>query len=454
MNQGLFLAESTKLTVENGTPFLRHANSKVCHRLQLGEAIALSFLGAVGRENDASTACAEHIVGGAMWVDYVIDRYWSYLGGDSPRTLDFGWLDEVEFGTLAFAKPGRRNAAPQALVWLVTLACNRRCPYCFYEVTPHGVGCSDGPADATFSTAAVFRMLAEMQDIGTAELYLTGGEPLLRRDLIDILAEADRRRVKTYLSTKYPIDQSLANRLTDANIYSITYSLDAGSSRIADALTGDKGFYSEAIRALEALNKAGLDPEVNAVLTRANADRLDDLAGLLVDCGVARLSISLFIPPVPTRPSTNALTPVQDDAALILMVRDLAHRWSGQIDIRLGDSGQNVDAAPDFDHPVCEVGFTEMHVLPNGTATRCRYLPAEKALEIGSLENLTIMDIWRGASLGALVSPPRSDYEGTACATCASFQSCNDRGRCYVSALQSHGTLSGPDSFCRVGSGQ
>lgn len=450
-DQKFFLSKTAELFVAEGIPVLRHMGSKVAHRLQLGEAIALAFLAAKGQREAAADACAAEIDDGAKWVDHVIDRFWSYLGGDQQVPLDFTWLNAVDFDALSTARTERQQAAPHALVWLVTLACHRRCPYCFYKVSPHPAGSNSDPSDAIFSKPAIFRMLTEMGVVGASDLYLTGGEPLLRSDLVSILAEASQHRIRTHLSTKFLIDPSLARLLQEAGLHSITYSLDAGDSQLADKLSGSKGFFNEAVLSLTALSKAGLDPEVNAVLLRPNLDQLDALAQVLVDCGVRLLSVSLYMPPPNKRPSNLATDPDQNPAALTAIINEARERWASKLCIRLGDTGKNLNFSADARRTVCDVGFSELHVLPDGTVTRCRYLPSEKSLHIGSLEQQSIMEIWIAPPIRTLNAPSPSAYATTACASCKAFEACNERGRCYVSALQKNGRLAGPDAFCALG---
>jgi radical SAM protein with 4Fe4S-binding SPASM domain len=450
-DQKFFLSRSAEFTVTDGIPVLRHMGSGIAHRLQLGEAIALTFLAAEGRREVAADACAAEIDKGAQWVDHVIDRFWSYLGGDQKVPLDFTWLNAVDFDAVSVARASRRQAAPRALVWLVTLACHRRCPYCFYKVSPHRLGSGSDPEDATFTRSAVSRMLVQMGEAGASDLYLTGGEPLLRSDLVSILTEARDQRIRTHLSTKYPIDTTLARQLRDVGLHSITYSLDAGNSQLADRLAGSKGFFEEAVLSLTALSKVGLDPEVNAVLTCQNLDHLDELAQVLVDCGVMQLSISLYMPPPDKRPSAQTIGPNQDHATLTTIISETSERWASKLCIRVGDTGKNLNPKTDVDQPACDVGFSELHLLPDGSVTRCRYLPSEKTLIIGSLEQQSIMEIWHASPLRALNSPSPSAYATTLCASCEAFEDCNERGRCYVSALQKSGRLAGPDVFCPLG---
>src|SRR5262249_40350978 len=157
------------------------------------------------------------------WVDRVVNRFRTYLGEGHPRELHVDWLAGVRAESIR--RPARRQAAPSAVTWLVTLGCNRKCPYCFYDVPHHPVSSGDWPADATFPLGDALRMVAEMAEVGAADLYLTGGEPLLRKDITEVIAAASRRRVRVRIVTKYPVSQQLARELAAAGLYTATVSL-------------------------------------------------------------------------------------------------------------------------------------------------------------------------------------------------------------------------------------
>jgi MoaA/NifB/PqqE/SkfB family radical SAM enzyme len=87
-------------------------------------------------------------------------------------------------------------------------------------------------------------------------------------------------------------------------------------------------------------------------------------------------------------------------------------------------------------------------MLPDGRATRCRYLPDRDDLVIGSLADQSIVEVWDGARLRELNGPPRDRYAATACHGCGGFDGCHARGRCYFTALAATGRLHAPDAFC------
>src|SRR5262249_51091207 len=147
---------------------------------------------------------------GPRWVQRVLGRWSAYLTGDQPRSIGLQIIAALNLRSYEPIQSLQREAAPAAINWMVTLACNRRCPYCFYQVTPWRADSQESPSDATFPHADAIRMVREMAKVGASNLYLTGGEPLLRKDLPEIIAVATSVGVKSKLFTKFPISAALA----------------------------------------------------------------------------------------------------------------------------------------------------------------------------------------------------------------------------------------------------
>ena len=442
-----YLQPDVRVTTRQGVPALTRRGSPVAHPLTVAEALALSFLGAMGEPAQAAAACAACLPdrGGSRWVGRVVHRYGPYLGDGPARPLDTRWLQQVDFPRLERTPTSRRAAAPSTVIWLVTLACNRRCPYCFYDVSPHAADCMQSPEDASLPREAVLDLIAQMAEVGTCDLVLTGGEPLLRRDLIEIIAAASRARIRTQLVSKYPITRPLARALAESGLSRITYSLDAAQPKVANALAGARGFLTQARAAIEALLAHGLALDVNAVVTALNRDHLDDLAAWLIELGVPKLALSPYALPQPTRPAALKLVPPAMD--LERELERLRDRFGHRLVIEAG-AGADAPVPGSACDAVCEVGFHDLHVLPDGRVTRCRYLPEDASLIIGSLREQSLMEIWDGPALHALTWPDRGRYRGTGCANCGGFTNCNNRGRCYLSARTVNGQPFSPDEYC------
>lgn len=444
-----FLQPDVHIAVPQGEPVLFRDRVPVNHRLRIGEALGLTFLGATGDPETAESFLSECLPdrSGYVWIQRILDRYWTYLGEGPRRPIDLAWLEAIDLTQLPVKRHSRREAAPSALIWLVTLACNRRCPYCFYTVSSHSVTQPHPPADASFPLVKAAAMVQEMGKIGAADLFLTGGEPLLRRDLPELIETASAVRVRTHLVTKYPLTPSLARRLASAGLTGLTVSLDDARPKAAAALTGSIGYLKEAEATIRAALNAGLGLEVNAVVTRVNADYLEQLVEYCIELGVPKLTFSPYAPPHPARPAAIQLLPTKPINFLQEIDR-LRQHYGQCLELSASSSSAGNSWEPCADQAVCDVGFRELHVLPDGRATRCRYLPEHEGIVVGSLLNNSILEIWNGTWLGRFTNPSSEEYGGSGCRGCGSFEACNSRGRCYFTALTRSGRLYAPDDFC------
>jgi radical SAM protein with 4Fe4S-binding SPASM domain len=446
----LFLQPGVAVTSDKNGMILFRQGIKVKHRLNTAEALALTFLGVTGDREASERYCSQCLPdrNGPYWIGRVLNRYWTYLGDGPPRQLKLDWLEAFKQNTAAPQWTFCREAAPAAISWMVTLGCNRRCPYCFYKITPHKVDDPDSPPDATFPLPDAIRMVNEMAQIGTADLFLTGGEPLLRQDLSEIISQASNLKVRTHLFTKYPVKPGLAQRLAQAGLHSAVVSLDDARPKQAAALAGAPGYLEEAKTTVSSLLAVGIPVEINAVASRLNIHHLDLLVCLAIDLGVPAVSISPFRLSYPQRPSAQRLVPPPVNLGEV--VNNLNQRYGHKILLKSGGSAES-NAATAKSHAkkvVCEAGIRSLDVLPDGRVTRCRYLPQHEQLIIGSLKQQTIMNIWEGDPLSALQNPNPEAFKENDCGECGFFSSCNVRGRCYFTSLSQFGHLYAPDAFC------
>ena len=440
-----FLRADVELIADPEGPCLQRTDVPVRHRLTIQEALALTFLGYTGSAEHAAlllSTCLERDEG-PRWVSWVMDRWGAYLGPGPSRPPDVEFL---RVAPTAGTRERRREEAPAAVTWLVTLACNRRCPYCYYAVTPWSASNVSSPPDATLPLGDALRIVREMGAIGTSDLYLTGGEPLLRRDLPEIIDAATSAGVRTRITTKYPIDRTLAERLALAGIYEVTVSLDEGRRTKADALAGSPGFFDEASTAIRSLLDAGVNVYVNAVVTRVNVSHVQGLVEHAITLGVPRLRLSPYSEPFPRRKAAALLVP--DPIRLHDVVTRLQGDYGDRITLEVGPAETPDGGGPCGDRLLCEVGLRTLDVLPDGRVTRCRYMPHEVSLIVGDLREDTLLDIWRGARLAALYAPTASEYAGTSCHDCGGFTRCNERGRCFYTATLASGRLHAPDAWC------
>jgi cyclic pyranopterin phosphate synthase len=160
----------------------------------------------------------------------------------------------------------------------VTDRCNYKCVYC-----------RTGEMGAQYPELAIdeyLRLIELFVGLGITKVRLTGGEPLLRRGLVDLVRELSHLRtldgepLDLALTTNGHLLESLAQPLKDAGLNRITVSMDAVDAPTFERITRIEGSFSKVLAGVRAARAAGLTPlKINCVLLRGfNDDQIEGFA--------------------------------------------------------------------------------------------------------------------------------------------------------------------------------
>jgi radical SAM protein with 4Fe4S-binding SPASM domain len=181
-----------------------------------------------------------------------------------------------------FARPGFH--AP-VIVWNVCRHCNMSCPHCYAAAAYR-------PAPSELTTEEGIRLLDDLAACAVRIVVFSGGEPMLRADLLELLAHARDVGISAQLSTNGVfIDERAAEELAEAGVAYVGVSID-GMRGFNDGYRGMAGGYAAACRGLRLARQAGMRTGLRMTLTRLNADQLAELAELAVELGVDRFYVS------------------------------------------------------------------------------------------------------------------------------------------------------------------
>jgi radical SAM protein with 4Fe4S-binding SPASM domain len=175
-------------------------------------------------------------------------------------------------------------APPQTVFWDVTSACNLRCVHCY--------GTSESPGPGELSTCEALRVIDEMAACGVEAISFSGGEPLLRKDFIDLAAHAGRQGFKSVgvATNGTLIDESMAQRLRRTGI-DVQVSIDGDSAEIHDAQRGVPGAFAKALAGIRNLQQADCPISVCTSATRLNIERIPAIIELMERLGVSRYRV-------------------------------------------------------------------------------------------------------------------------------------------------------------------
>jgi 12,18-didecarboxysiroheme deacetylase len=194
--------------------------------------------------------------------------------------------DVLRYGAAARHMPSHllqfaRDKRP-VVVWNCTRRCNLRCVHCYSQSADR-----DYPGELT--TAQAQAMLADLAAFGVPVVLFSGGEPLLRPDVIDLAARAVSLKMRAVLSTNGTlIDPAAARRLAGVGLSYVGISLD-GMRDANDRFRGQAGAFDAAIAGVRACQDAGLKVGLRLTLTRHTVADLDAIFDLMIEHRVPRV---------------------------------------------------------------------------------------------------------------------------------------------------------------------
>jgi pyrroloquinoline quinone biosynthesis protein E len=174
---------------------------------------------------------------------------------------------------------------PFGLLAELTYGCPLHCPYCSNPLD------LDGYADE-LTTPEWQRVLAEARELGVLQLHLSGGEPLLRRDLTEIVHTAHELGLYTNLITSaVGLTSRRAGQLRAAGLDHVQISIQADEPGLSDRIAGTPSF-ARKLAAARLVKELGWPLTLNVVLHRHNIDRIGSILDLAEELGADRIELA------------------------------------------------------------------------------------------------------------------------------------------------------------------
>ena len=311
---------------------------------------------------------------------------------------------------------------PLVMSWNVTRECNMKCSHCYINST-------EKKLPNELSTQEGKNLMDQICKVSKPLLILSGGEPLLRPDIYELIRYGSSKGLKMGLGSNGSlIDDEVAAKLKTAGIATVSISLDSHIPSQHDEFRGVAGSWVKAVNACKALRRNNILVQVNTTLTQQNYNQIDDIMSLAEEIGVENFHLFFL---VPTGRGTK-LADISPQKYEDMITNTFAKVTKHKLNVRPSCAPQFMRIAKGMGLDMrqwvrgCLAGFYYCRIYPNGDITPCPYLP----IKLGNIREKSFKEIWFNSEIFKALRNP--DALKGKCGVCEYRSQCGGcRARAY-----------------------
>ncbi|MDI6751424.1 MAG: radical SAM protein [bacterium] len=361
--------------------------------------------------------------------------------------------------------------------WNTTYECNLRCRHCYRD--------AGAKREGELSKKEGLLLLEEIANAGFKIVVFSGGEPLLRKDIYELIAHAKSLGIRPVLGTNGTLlTEDVAGKLKASGTERIGISLDSPDPEIHDEFRQRKGSYDATIAGIENCRKQGLEFQIHTTLMDFNEGDLERITDLAVNLGASAHHIFFVVPVGRAERVRNIEEGVKSEKLKVKSekqgdkrqgIRDRrkelehetqnieyrtlkAERYEGilrrilykqkevGIELKPVCAPQFVRIAREMGTALrfnqgCLAGISYCCILPEGDLHPCPYLP----VNCGNIREKGFLHIWQNSEV--FKNLRKKGYSGK-CGVCKYKEIC---GGCRASSFQYSGDYEASDPWCLYG---
>jgi AdoMet-dependent heme synthase len=311
---------------------------------------------------------------------------------------------------------------PLVVSWNLTRKCNLKCAHCYINATPKEL-------TGELNTEESKRLIDQIAEVSRPLLILSGGEPLLRNDVYELIRYGTEKGLRMGLGSNGGlVDAKSARKLKEAGVKTVSISIDSPIAHQHDEFRGVAGSWSKAVNAIKALRDNDVLVQVNTTLTQQNYNQIDEIMSLVEDIGVENFHLFFLVPTGRGAKMADISPSMYEEMITNTFAKTSRHK----LNVRPSCAPQFMRIAKDMGLDMrqwirgCIAGLYYCRVYPNGDVTPCPYLP----VKLGNVREQSFKQIWFNSPIFKALRNPDS-LKGK-CVACDYKQLCGGcRARAY-----------------------
>lgn len=335
---------------------------------------------------------------------------------------------------------------PHAISWNITKKCNLHCKHCYIDATKHN-SIINNEDEYELNTNECIEIIDQISKVNNRNiLILTGGEPLLREDIYDLIKHAKNKGMTLFLGTNgCLINETNILKLKECGITGLGISLDSLDPVVHDTFRGTKNAWNGAIKATELCVKHNVAFQIQTTVTNKNIKEIPDIIRFANKIGASTFQL-FFLVCTGRGQGLTDITPLQYEETLkTLFETQKSFQGMMMVGAKCAPHYKRIVYNLDSNSPLlkayeggCPAGTNYCRITSQGEVTACPYME----LVAGNLKNDSFEKIWNTSS--TLIELREEKFKGK-CAWCEFKTMCKG---CRARALASNGSQLAEDPWC------
>ena len=339
--------------------------------------------------------------------------------------------------------PSKMDFRAYSISWNLTKRCNLNCDHCYLDADFRG-----GLRSDELDTQQCFNVIDQIAEVNSnAFLILTGGEPLLRPDIYEIIRYAADKKFMVVLGTNGTlINRANALKIKEAGAHGVGISIDSMDPGKHDKFRGVQNAWDQSMEAFNVMNDVGIDFLIQMSVSEMNYKEIPEVVAFAEKIGAVAFNLYFLVCTGRGQGNTDISNAAYEEALKMLYEQQMKYKGRLMINSKCAPQYKRVVYENDPDSVYtrtyaggCPAATHYSRISPEGNLTPCPFI----AESVGNLKTDTFKNLWENAPLMKELRN-RKGLEGK-CGTCEFSSMCSG---CRARAFAETGNYMAPDPSC------